>query len=35
VERIVSVGESVVAPLAATESAVRGALNAVRKSTGL
>jgi hypothetical protein len=35
VERIVSVGESVVAPLAATEHVVRGALNAVRKSAGL
>jgi hypothetical protein len=35
VERIVGIGESVMAPWAATENAVRGAVNAVRKSTGL
>jgi ABC-type transporter Mla subunit MlaD len=35
VERIVEIGESVMAPWAATENAVRGAVNAVRKSTGL
>lgn len=35
VERIVGLGESVMAPWTATEHAVRGALNAVRKSTGL
>ena len=35
VERIVGIGESVLAPWAATENAVRGALSAVRKSTGL
>ena len=35
VERIVGLGESVMAPLAATEHAVRGALNAVRKTAGL
>jgi ABC-type transporter Mla subunit MlaD len=35
VERIVDIGEAVVAPLAATESAVRGAINAVRKTTRL
>jgi ABC-type transporter Mla subunit MlaD len=34
VERIVGLGESVLVPLAATESAVRGALRAVRRSTG-
>ncbi|MCW2732961.1 MAG: ATPase [Mycobacterium sp.] len=35
VERIVGIGESVMAPWSATEHAVRGAVNAVRKSTGL
>jgi hypothetical protein len=35
VERIVGLGESVLAPWAATENAVRGALSAMRKSTGL
>ena len=35
VERIVGLGESVMAPWSATENAVRGAVNAVRKSTGL
>ncbi|MET0454718.1 MAG: ATPase [Mycobacterium sp.] len=35
VERIVGIGEQVMAPWAATENAVRGAVNAVRKSTGL
>ncbi len=35
VERIVGIGESVMSPLAATEQAVRGAVNKVRKSTGL
>jgi hypothetical protein len=35
VERIVGVGESVIGPLAATEQAVRGAVNRVRKTTGL
>jgi hypothetical protein len=35
VERIVGLGESVMAPWSATEHAVRGAVNAVRKSTGL
>jgi ABC-type transporter Mla subunit MlaD len=35
VERIVGVGESVMGPLAATEQAVRGAVNKVRKTTGL
>jgi ABC-type transporter Mla subunit MlaD len=35
VERIVGMGESVMLPLAATEQAVRGAVNKVRKSTGL
>lgn len=34
VERIVGLGESVLAPLSATESLVRGAVQAVRKSTG-
>ncbi len=33
VERIVGVGEAAVAPLAVTESAVRGAINAVRRTT--
>ena len=33
VERIVGIGEAAMAPLAATESAVRGAINAVRRST--
>jgi ABC-type transporter Mla subunit MlaD len=33
VERIVGIGEAAVAPLAATESAVRGAINAVRRTT--
>jgi len=35
VERIVGIGESMMSPLAATEQAVRGAVNKVRKSTGL
>jgi ABC-type transporter Mla subunit MlaD len=35
VERIVGLGEAAVAPLAATESAVRGVVNKVRRSTGL
>jgi len=35
VERIVGIGESVIGPLAATEQAVRGAVNRVRKTTGL
>jgi ABC-type transporter Mla subunit MlaD len=35
VERIVGIGEAAVAPLAATESAVRGVINGVRRSTGL
>jgi ABC-type transporter Mla subunit MlaD len=35
VERIVGVGESVMGPLAATDQAVRGAVNKVRKATGL
>src|SRR6478735_9747419 len=35
VERIVGIGESVMSPLAATEQAVRDAVNKVRKSTGL
>jgi division protein CdvB (Snf7/Vps24/ESCRT-III family) len=35
VERIVGIGESVMSPLAVTEQAVRGAVNKVRKSTGL
>jgi methyl-accepting chemotaxis protein len=35
VERIVGIGESVMSPLAATEQAVRGAVNKVRKTTGL
>ena len=35
VERIVGVGESVIFPLAATEQAVRGAVNKVRRSAGL
>ena len=35
VERIVGIGEAAVAPLAATESAVRGAINAVRRTTRL
>jgi ABC-type transporter Mla subunit MlaD len=35
VERIVDLGEAAVAPLAATESAVRGVVNKVRRSTGL
>jgi ABC-type transporter Mla subunit MlaD len=35
VERIVGVGEAAMAPLAATENAVRGAINAVRRSTRL
>ena len=33
VERIVGIGEAAMAPLAATESAVRGAINAVRRTT--
>lgn len=35
VERIVGIGEAAVAPLAATESAVRGAINALRRTTRL
>jgi ABC-type transporter Mla subunit MlaD len=35
VERIVGLGESVMAPWSATESVVRGAVKAVRKSTGI
>ena len=35
VEKIVGLGEQVMAPWTATENAVRGAVNAVRKSTGL
>jgi ABC-type transporter Mla subunit MlaD len=35
VERIVGLGEAAVAPLAATESAVRGVVSKVRRSTGL
>jgi ABC-type transporter Mla subunit MlaD len=34
VERIVGIGESVFSPLAATEQAVRGAVNRVRRTTG-
>ena len=35
VERIVGIGESVMSPLTATEQAVRGAVNKVRRTTGL
>ena len=35
VERIVGIGESVMSPLTATEQAVRGAVNTVRRTTGL
>ena len=35
VERIVGLGEAAVAPLAATESAVRGVVSKVRRTTGL
>lgn len=35
VERIVGIGESVMSPLTATEQAVRGAVSAVRRTTGL
>jgi ABC-type transporter Mla subunit MlaD len=35
VERIVGIGESVMSPLAATEQAVRGAVSAVWRTTGL
>jgi ABC-type transporter Mla subunit MlaD len=35
VERIVELGEAAVAPFAATESAVRGVVNRVRRTTGL
>ncbi|HEX5143574.1 MAG TPA: ATPase [Mycobacterium sp.] len=35
VERIVGVGESVVSPIAATETAVKNLVNAVRSKTGL
>ena len=35
VERIVGVGEAVMSPLAATEHAVRGAVDRVRRTTGL
>jgi methyl-accepting chemotaxis protein len=34
-ERIAGVGETLMSPLAATENALRGAVSAVRKSTGL
>ena len=34
-ERIVGIGEAAMAPLAATESAVRGAISAVRRTTRL
>jgi ABC-type transporter Mla subunit MlaD len=34
-ERIAGLGETMMTPLTATEHAVRGAVNAVRKSTGL
>ena len=35
VERIVGIGESVILPIAATEHALRGAIDRVRRSTGL
>jgi hypothetical protein len=35
VERIVGIGEAAVAPFAATESAVRGVVDRVRRTTGL
>jgi exonuclease VII small subunit len=35
VERIVGVGEAVMSPLTATEHAVRGAVNKMRRTTGL
>jgi ABC-type transporter Mla subunit MlaD len=35
VERIVDLGEAAVAPIAATETALRGVVNRVRKTTGL
>jgi ABC-type transporter Mla subunit MlaD len=35
VERIVDIGEAAVAPIAATESALRGVVNRVRRSAGL
>ena len=35
VERIVGIGEAAMAPLAATETAVRGAISAVRRTTRL
>ena len=35
VERIVDIGEAAIAPLAATESAVRGVVSRVRRSAGL
>jgi ABC-type transporter Mla subunit MlaD len=35
VERIVDIGEAAFAPLAATESAVRGVVNRLRRSTGI
>jgi ABC-type transporter Mla subunit MlaD len=35
VERIVGLGEAAVAPFAVTESAVRGVVNKVRRTTGL
>jgi ABC-type transporter Mla subunit MlaD len=35
VERIVGIGEAAIAPLAATESAVRGGINALRRSSRL
>jgi ABC-type transporter Mla subunit MlaD len=34
-ERIAGIGETLMTPIAATEHALRGAVNAVRKSTGL
>ena len=34
-ERIAGIGETLMSPLAATENALRGAVTAVRKSTGL
>jgi ABC-type transporter Mla subunit MlaD len=35
VERIVDIGESMFSPLSATEQAVRGAVNRVRRTTGI
>jgi hypothetical protein len=34
-KRIVGIGESVILPLAATEQVLRGAIDKVRRSTGL